>query len=77
MPPDVAAEVLPALPLEVRWSESRPRTAHVAVKFRGGWFYIDESDIRSKRTFVTLLVLFELQAPDGATAAPLLTLPAG
>jgi hypothetical protein len=58
-------------------SKTRPPDPYVAVKYRNDWFYIDGADIRSKRTFATMLVLFNLAAPSGSTAAPLLTLPTG
>lgn len=77
MPPMIAREVLPRIPLRVRSSEARPVSAYAAVKYRGHWFYIDDSDIRSKRAFATLLIFFQLQAPTSGPAAPLLTLPAG
>ena len=49
----------------------------VAIQYRGHWFYVDESDLQSKRMFTLLMFLFELQAPAGGGAAPLITLPTG
>ena len=48
-----------------------------AIRQKRDWFYIDHSDIKSKRTFATIQVFFQLAAPAGGAAAPLLTLPAG
>jgi len=65
------------LPLGVRSQPQRPDNAFVAVQYQGHWFYVDQADLQSKAVFQMLLALFELQAPAGGTAAPLLTLPAG
>lgn len=65
------------LPLRVRSQPERPANAFVAVQYQGHWFYVDQADLQSKGVFQMLLALFELQAPAGGGAAPLLTLPAG
>lgn len=65
------------LPLRIRSAKERPKDAFAAVKYQAHWFYIDQSDLLSKGVFQMLLALFELQAPAGGGAAPLLTLPAG
>lgn len=65
------------IPLRIHSQKNLPDDPYVAVKYRDYWFYIDHSDIQSKRTFGTMLMLFQLQAPSGGGAAPLLTLPTG
>ncbi len=62
--------------LEVRSSPDRPDDALVAVRYRGHWFYIADTDQVSKDTFHLLSVIFALQseAPQGQ---PVLTLPVG
>jgi uncharacterized protein YceK len=77
IPPDALKKIIERVPLHILSSNKRPKDPYVAVKYRNDWFYIDHSDIRSKRTFATMLVLFNLAAPTGSTAAPLLTLPTG
>jgi hypothetical protein len=67
----------PLVPLHVKTSPTSPEQAFVAVQYRGEWFYVDDTDLRSQRTFTLLMFLFELQAPAGGGAAPLLTLPTG
>ena len=53
----------------------RPWKAAVAVPFKGHWFYIEECDIDSKRTFDLLLELFNLEIRTGGGAqGPLLTI---
>jgi hypothetical protein len=57
-----------------------PPTAYVAVKYRGYWYYIDDSDRASKATLMLVLELgrldFSRRIP-GASVGPVLTLPAG
>lgn len=47
----------------------------VAVKYRGAYFYIDDSDLHSKSTFSLLAQLLALQT--GCPELPVLTLPIG
>lgn len=61
----------------VRCRATRPSSAAVAVRYRGYWYYIDETDLDSKSTFALLGQLFALQAGDSKAAAPVLTLPVG
>jgi len=64
-------------PMRIRVQKERPEDPFAAVQFRNQWFYIDATDHLSKRTFGTIQLLFELLAPSGVSAAPLLSLPAG
>lgn len=75
--PELQNAMFRRLPLRVYSQKEKPEDPYVAVRYRGYWFYIDHSDIRSKRTFSTVQVLFQLQAPSAASAAPVLTLPTG
>jgi len=66
-----------ALPLvRIHSGEQRPADAHVAVHYRGSWFWIDGSDAASKRMFLIAQILLSLNDTSSA-AAPLLTIPAG
>jgi hypothetical protein len=66
------------VPLRVRVQAERPGDAFIAVPYQGHWFYIDSSDLESKRAFGVMRYLFLLQAPPPErTATPLLTLPTG
>jgi hypothetical protein len=67
----------PVLPLHVRTSTAPPDAAYVAIQYREHWYFVDESDLDSKRAFMLLMFLFELLAPSGGGSAPLLTLPTG
>lgn len=60
---------------KVHMSKQKPADSAVAVKHRGYWFYIDESDLDSKSTFNLLLELFNLEIRAGGGAQiPLLTI---
>lgn len=63
--------------ITVRWSRFSPKNAFIAVKYRDHWFYIDDSDISSKRTFALLLQLYNLNANEAKNRGPILTLPLG
>ena len=65
------------IPFKMRSSKNRPENAFAAVRFRDNWYYIDQTDITSKRALGLIIVLFRLQAPTPAGAAPILTLPTG
>lgn len=55
-----------------------PKDAYVKVKYRNHWFYINNTDLESKKTFVLLLQLYNLQAGQAAQSPPpILTLPLG
>jgi hypothetical protein len=60
--------------LDVRCSESRPADAFVAVRYRGRWFYIADTDTGSKDAFALLSIVFALQSKE-SRAMPVLTLP--
>jgi hypothetical protein len=61
----------------MRTSKNRPENVFAAIRFRDNWYYIDQADITSKRALGLIIVLFRLQAPTPAGAAPILTLPTG
>ena len=62
----------------VRWAKAneRPATAHVAIEYKGYWFYIDERDQDTKTTFSLLMELARLEL-TGKGTEPLLTIPLG
>ncbi|HEY6878592.1 MAG TPA: hypothetical protein VI299_11270 [Polyangiales bacterium] len=60
----------------VRSGKSKPEQAYASVEYRGYWFWIDDGDIESKRTYTLLSQLFSLQAASGGVQAPVLTIPA-
>ena len=61
----------------VRSQPEKPADASAAVNYRGSWFFVDDSDLKSKSTFSLLAQIFFLQAGKIKSTAPLLTLPVG
>ncbi len=56
-------------------SKKKPASAAVAIPFRGYWYYIHESDMESRSTFLLLLVLFSIETQAGGVRGmPVLTL---
>ena len=58
----------------VRHAEKKPDGAYVAVTERGVWFYIDDADLVSKRTFALLQVLLSLTESGDAARGPVVTI---
>ena len=63
--------------LAIKSSAQQPENASVAINYRDKWFYIDDSDLESKSTFMLLGQVYQLQAGNAKSAAPMLTLPVG
>jgi hypothetical protein len=61
--------------LDIRYSLLPPREAFVSVEYRGRWFYIDDSDTKSKDTFALLYLIFALEAGEVPSMLPVLTIP--
>ncbi|MCB1116093.1 MAG: hypothetical protein KDK71_06445 [Chlamydiia bacterium] len=59
----------------IHWSYRRPQYSYLAVPYRGYWFYIDDSDVSTKRTFVLLQQIYNLQAKQQEKEGPILTIP--
>jgi hypothetical protein len=55
----------------------KPEDAFVSVRYRDRWFWIDDRDFRSKRTFSFLMLLFSLTETGGKEGLPLVTIPTG
>jgi hypothetical protein len=58
-------------------SDKRPSRAHVAVLYKGYWFYIDQTDHDTKATFSLLVELARLELTGKTGVSPVLTLPLG
>jgi hypothetical protein len=63
--------------IRINHSKERPQNAFVAVRYRDYWFYLDDRDLRSKRTFAFLMILFSVTETGGREGLPLVTIPAG
>ncbi len=62
--------------IRIRSSADRPQDAFVAIRYRDHWFWIDDRDLYSKRTFSFLMLIFTLTESGGVSAAPIVTVPA-
>lgn len=64
--------------LRIDYSKARPEHVTVAVPYRNGWFYIDETDQTTKRYFRLMSALWSVSIAESAangTARPVLTVP--
>lgn len=62
--------------IKISNSRQKPENAFTAVKYRDRWFWIDDRDFKSKRTFAFLMILFSLTETGGKEGLPLVTIPA-
>ncbi|WP_027134214.1 hypothetical protein [Geminicoccus roseus] len=84
-PPDVQSGRTPAtvadIPeqpvLRIQAGLDRPDDPYVEIDHGDGWFWIDDTDYASKRTFTFLMLLVSMVQTDPARPQPLLTIPTG
>ncbi len=69
-------EILESL-LTIKCSNDKPKSAYLTVHYRNNWFYIDDRDLTSKKTFCLLQHIYAWQASQEAKDPPILTLPLG
>ena len=89
VPPEHVAEgrTVPSLPssgnesgtpkqmIRVHTSTEKPENGFTSVKYRDWWFWIDDRDFQSKRTFTFMMILFSLMETGGREGLPLVTIP--
>lgn len=63
--------------ISIKSSTAQPEDAFTAVRYKDHWFWIDDRDFQSKRTFAFLMILFSLTESGGKEGLPLVTIPAG
>jgi len=71
-----AGETGGPLQVTIATGDAAPPAAYVAVRYHDRWFWIDETDIRSKLTFGFVMLLFAISDTGQKAAAPTLTVPA-
>ena len=63
--------------INIHSDTKRPDDAFSAVRYKDHWFWIDDRDFLSKRTFGFLMILFSLTETGGKEGLPLVTIPTG
>ncbi|MCL4179381.1 MAG: hypothetical protein KJ072_16765 [Verrucomicrobia bacterium] len=56
-------------------SKQKPADAYVVVQYRDHWFWIEDDDLRSKRAFAFMMMLFTLTDSGDKQGLPVLTIP--
>lgn len=82
VPPEHAASTFPPPPnrsdadrlLHIKSSSSAPSDAHAAIEYRGWWFYIDDTDLKSKLTFAMTILIFNFADVEQKQSLPLITI---
>ena len=62
--------------VRIHSGDAQPADAAVAVQYRGHWYWIDDRDLRSKRAFAFMMMLFTMSDPSSVENAPVVTIPA-
>jgi len=74
--PDSAEKKIGQL-INIKSSSNKPEKAYTAVNYKDHWFWIDDRDIKSKRSFAFLMILFSMAESGGKEGLPLVTIPTG
>lgn len=62
--------------IQVHCAKAKPTDAFVTVPYRDHWFWIDDRDMKSKRVFSFMMMLFTLADTGEKENLPLITIPA-
>ncbi len=62
--------------IDIHNSKSKPDDAYASVYYRNHWFWIDDRDLKSKRAFAFMMMLFSLAETGEKESLPLITIPA-
>lgn len=60
--------------INIHHGKEKPADAFSAIKYKDYWFWIDDTDFLSKRTFAFLMILFSLTETGGRDGLPLVTI---
>lgn len=61
--------------VRIRSSKEKPANSSVTVRYRDHWFWIDDRDLKTKRAFAFMMMLFTLSETGEKENLPLLTIP--
>jgi hypothetical protein len=62
--------------IQIHSSKGKPTDAFASIEYRGHWFWIDDRDLKSKRVFAFMMMLFTLADTGERENLPLVTIPA-
>lgn len=62
-------------PLTVHCGNEPPVNCYAAIPYRGCWYWIDDCDVNSKRTFIYLFILLAQSDREPSETLPLVTIP--
>lgn len=62
--------------ISIRSGSEKPSAAFAAVRYRGHWFWIDDSNWHTKRALTAVMYFFTLTDSGGNDKLPLITIPA-
>jgi len=82
-----AGRAVPSLPVtestaaisnavKIKCSKDKPLGAFAAVRYRDHWFWVDDTDWRTKRAFTAIMFLFTMIDTGTGDKLPLITIPA-
>jgi hypothetical protein len=63
--------------IKINHGPDRPDNVFTAVRYRDHWYWIDDRDFNSKRTFTFVMILMSLSEKGGTEDLPVVTIPAG
>jgi hypothetical protein len=63
-------------PVTILSGSEEPDDAHVAVEYNDRWFWIPDTDIRSKYSFGFVMLLYSISGTGVRSGAPVVTVPA-
>lgn len=61
--------------LKIKSSRDEPSNATLRIKFRGNWYFIEDSDLKSREAFSMLNAMFAVTGGTVPGANPILTIP--
>jgi hypothetical protein len=61
--------------VHIQSGPKEPAESYAAVRYKDNWYWIDETDVASKRTFTFLMILFSLAETGQGAPAPVVTVP--
>jgi hypothetical protein len=61
--------------IRIQSAKKKPESSFVSVYYRNTWFWIDDGDLLSKRSFAQLMQLFTMTDTSDRAGQPVLTIP--